>query len=139
MSDEDEGSGVSIAVSVDGAKAEVSNRALARIGEAAAWLFPKRAARVQITRALAQRVAEKIRSGESLDESERMFGALMFEKHARAIVNQTAAAERVRAILPEIEDRMQSLPPTSDRGTTADFVARVLARKSSGPGWLNSV
>jgi hypothetical protein len=124
MGDPDKGSAIKVGVDRSGARAEISNRALTRVGDAAAWLFPKQAARVRITQALAERTAERIRSGQDLDEQERAFVAQLFKKEARAIANQNAAAERIREVLPEIEVKMQALPPVADRGTTSDFVAR---------------
>jgi hypothetical protein len=111
-------------VSPESVSAHVSEGTLARLGDAVAWLVPKRAAKVKITAALADRVATKIQSGDSLDDQEQYFIGLVFKKEARKLANQEAAAQRVREVLPEVQERVQLLPPYEDRGTSRIFVDR---------------
>jgi len=124
MGDKPEELGVTVSVGPDQLRADVSQGALSKIGEAVAWLFPKRDATVKITAALAARVSEKIKSGEVLDEQECWFVGLVFEKEARAIANQQEVADRVQQVLPEVSAQLEQLPPLDERGTSRTFISR---------------
>jgi hypothetical protein len=125
--DKPEAPGVSVSVGPDRLRADVSQGALAKIGDAVAWLYPKRDAKVKITASLAARVSEKIKSGDGLDEQERWFVGLVFEKEARAIANQQEVADRVQQVLPEVSSQVAQLPPVDERGTSRTLIARAEA------------
>jgi hypothetical protein len=124
MSDQKNTDGISLEVKADGAAARVSDQALSRIGEAATWLMPRRAARVRITAALSERVAEKIRDGSPLNEDERFFVGLLFEKEGRLLGNREAAAEEIQRVLPEVNDRLKELPPAPEATPSQSFINR---------------
>jgi Protein of unknown function (DUF2806) len=115
---------IGIEVGAHRVRAHVSEGGLARLGSAAAWLAPLHAAKVKITAALAERVATKITSGEPLDDQEQYFVGRMFSKEARKLANQEAVAQRVEEVLPEVQERVQRLPPYEDPGTSSTFFAR---------------
>ena len=115
---------IGIEVSADRVRAHVTEGGLARLGSAAAWLAPVHAAKVKITAALAERVATKITSGEPLDDQEQYLVGRMFSKEARKLANQEAVAQRVEEVLPEVQERVQRLPPYEDRGASSTFFAR---------------
>lgn len=125
MSDEKESSpGLSVMVNETGVEAKLSSGTIARLGAAASWLFPNRDAKVVVTRALAERVADKIRKGDLLDLKEQGFVSLIFDKEARRLGNQQAVAERVLEVLPEVSAQLSQLPPQDDRGTSAELIGR---------------
>jgi hypothetical protein len=115
---------ITVDVGPDSISAHVSEGALARLGDAVAWLAPKHSAKVKITSALAERVAIKITSHEALDDQDAYFVSAMFHKEARKLANQEAVAQRVEEVLPEVQDRVRSLPPYRDRGTSRAFLGR---------------
>ena len=115
---------IEVKVGSDSVSAGVSEGALVRLGDAVTWLLPKHTAKVKITAALADRVATKIQSGAVLDENEQYFIGVMFQREARKLANQEAAAQRVKEVLPEVQDRIKLLPPYEDRGTSKMFVGR---------------
>ena len=115
---------ISVDVGSDSISAHVSEGALARLGDAVAWLAPKHSAKVKITAALAERVAIKIKSHEALDDQDEYFVSAMFHKEARKLANQEAVAQRVGEVLPEVQDRVRLLPPYRDRGTSRAFLGR---------------
>ena len=115
---------ISVDVGSDSISAHVSEGALARLGDAVAWLAPKHSAKVKITAALAERVAIKIKSHEALDDQDEYFVSAMFHKEARKLANQEAVAQRVGEVLPEVQDRVRLLPPYTDRGTSRAFLGR---------------
>jgi hypothetical protein len=117
-------SAIEVNVGSDSISAHVSESALVRLGDAVAWLAPKHSAKVNITAALAERVAIKIQSGDVLDDKEQYFIGLMFQKEARKLANQEATAQRVIEVLSEVQNRVQLLPPYNDRGTSKTFVGR---------------
>lgn len=120
----DDKQAIGIKVGADSVSAHVTEAGLARLGSAAAWLAPVHAAKVKITAALAERVATKITSGKPLDDQEQYFVGRMFSKEARKLANQEAVAQRVEEMLPEVEERVQRLPPYKDHGTSSTFFAR---------------
>lgn len=122
--DKPEKLGVSVSVGPDQVRADVSEGALSKIGDSVAWLFTKKDAKAKITAALAARVSEKIKSGDGLDEHERWFVGLVFEKEARAIANQQEVADRVQQVLPEVSARMAQLPPVDEPATSRTFIGR---------------
>ena len=113
-----------VEVGSDRVSAQVSEGALARLGDAVAWLAPKHSAKVKITAALAESVAIKIKSHEALDDQDEYFVSAMFHKEARKLANQEAVAQRVGEVLPEVQDRVRLLPPYRDRGTSRAFLGR---------------
>jgi hypothetical protein len=116
---------LSVGLTPEGATAQVSEGTLSKVGQAAAWLFPKKNAKAKVTAALADRVAEKIRSGAPLEEAERYLVSRLFEREARALENSEQAAEVVRAVLPETSKRMAELPPLPSSAEPSDeFVRR---------------
>lgn len=116
---------MTIGVTPEGASAQVSEGALAKVGQAAAWLFPKKNAKAKITAAVADRVADKIRSGAPLDEDERNVVSRLFRREARALANSEQVAEAVHAVLPETSERMAALPPDPDRPVPSEeFIRR---------------
>jgi hypothetical protein len=115
---------IAVDVGPDSISAHVSEGALARLGDAVAWLAPKHSAKVTITAALAERVAIKIKSHEALDDQEEYFVSAMFHKEARKLANQEAVVQRVGEVLPEVQDRVRLLPPYRDRGTSRAFLGR---------------
>jgi hypothetical protein len=115
---------IALDVGSDRISAHVSEAALARLGDAVAWLAPQHSAKVAITAALAERVARKIKSHEALDDQEQYFVSAMFHKEARKLANQEAVAQRVGEVLPEVQDRVRLLPPYRDRGTSKAFLGR---------------
>jgi hypothetical protein len=146
---------LSVEVGAEHVGAQVSDRALSRFGEAAAWLFPKKDAKAKITAALAQRVAEKIKSGTPLDESELYFIGRMFDREARQLANTERIAERTQLFLPEVQRRLEEVPHNDDDSVAnpgafvsraesvaaeiteddvRDLFARVLAGEISMPG-----
>src|SRR5438552_3772700 len=98
---------IAVKIGADSLSAHLSEETLARLGDAVAWLVPKHAAKVKIASALAERVAIKIQSGDALDDQEQYFIGLMFQKEARKLANQEAAAQRTREVLPEVRDRVR--------------------------------
>lgn len=116
--------GISVNVSEAGVAAKVSDGTIARLGAAAAWLFPKRDAKVVITQALAQSVAAKIRKGDLLNAQEQVFVSLLFEKEARRLANQQRVVDSVSEVLPQVEAQVKALPEYEDRGTTGEFIER---------------
>lgn len=122
--DKPQADGISVNVSEAGVDAKVSDVTIARLGAAAAWLFPKRDAKVVITQALAQRVVAKIREGDLLDVQEQVFVSLLFEKEARRLANQQSVGDRVSEVLPQVEAQVKALPEYKDRGTSREFVER---------------
>lgn len=125
MTDEKQSSpGLSVSVNETGLEASVGDGTIARLGAAASWLFPKRDAKVVVTRALADRVADKIRKGDLFNTQEQEFISLIFEKEARRLGNQQAVVERVVKVLPEVSDQLKQLPSQDDRGTSAEFIGR---------------
>jgi hypothetical protein len=115
---------IAVDVGSDSIRAHVSEGALALLGGAVAWLTPKHSAKVKITAALAERVAIKIKSHEALDDEDVYFISVMFHKEARKLANQEAVAQRVAEVLPEVQERVQLLPPYKDRGTSRAFLGR---------------
>jgi hypothetical protein len=115
---------IAVDVGSDSISAHVSEGALARLGDAVAWLAPQHSAKVTITAALAERVARKIKSHEPLDDQDQYFVSAMFHKEARKLANQEAVAQRVGEVLPEVQDRVCLLPPYRDRGTSKAFLGR---------------
>ena len=115
---------IAVEVGADSISAHVSEGALARLGDAVAWLAPQHSAKVTITAALAERVARKIKSHEPLDDEDQYFVSAMFHKEARKLANQEAVAKRVGEVLPEVQDRVRLLPPYRDRGTSKAFLGR---------------
>src|SRR5262245_20785777 len=113
MSDQKNNDGISLELNAEGAAARASDQALSRLGEAANWLMPRRAAKVRITAALAERVAEKIRAGSPLNEAEMFFVGQFFEKEARLLGNRESAAEEIHRVLPEVNDRLKELSPAA--------------------------
>ena len=124
MGEKDEKSGVAVVVNSNGVEARVSEGTLTKLGTGADWLFPRKAARAKITAALAESVAEKIRSGIPLGQQEQYLVSLIFEKEARALANRQAATDRFVEVYPEVEAQTKSLPEQKDRGTSPDFIAR---------------
>src|SRR5215510_13203242 len=124
MSDQKSNDGISLELNAEGAAARASDQALSRLGQAATWLMPGRAARVRITAALAERAAEKIRTGSPLNEAEMFFVGQFFEKEARLLGNREAAAEEIQQVLPEVEDRLKELPPVAQDAPSETFFNR---------------
>lgn len=125
MSEKDNTGGVSLEVRPDGAAVHVSEGTLSSFGKAAGWLFPRKAAKVKITAALAERVADKIKEGSPLDDLERGFVGQVFAREARALANTESAAERVHQLLPEVQARLPPLPAAAEAaGHRETFVSR---------------
>lgn len=124
MPEEKLGDGASLSVGPDHVQAQVSERVLAKLGDAAAWLFPRRDARVRITAALAHRVSEKIAIGGELDQQERNFVSSVFDKEGRALSNREAVADRVNKVFPEVAAQMKALPISAEQPMSKRFIAR---------------
>jgi len=114
---------VSVSVSSDHLRAQVSEGALGKFGSAVAWLFPSKNTKVKIAAALAARVSKKIRAGEPLDDQDRELVSLVFDRQARAIANQQTVAERVQQVLPEVSAQGRQLSPLPNGVTSQTFVA----------------
>jgi hypothetical protein len=115
---------IAVDVGPDSISAHASEGALARLGDAVAWLAPKHSAKGKITAALATRVATKLKSGDALDDEEQYFVSLMFQKEARKLAHQEAVAHRVVEVMPDVQDRVKLLLPYKDRGTSRFFLGR---------------
>ncbi len=120
----EEKSGASLAVGPHKVEASVSEGTLGKLGSAVAWLFQNKDARVKITSALAQRVSDKIATGDSLDENELAFVSRVFGKEARAIGNREIVAETVQRVLPEVDSQLRALPPAESKPLNETFVSR---------------
>ena len=125
MKKDEKDAALSVEVGTRGASARVSETALQKIGQAAAWLFPRKDANARITAAIADRVAEKIKAGTPLDEVERSFVGRMFEREARSLANAEEVAERVAELMAEVKARLARLPERVDSEDSARvFVGR---------------
>jgi hypothetical protein len=124
MADEESREGVRVSAKADGVELAVGDRTISRLGSAANWLFPQKHAKAVISAALAERVANKIQSGISLDQQEQYLVSLIFKKQARDLSNQQAVIDRVNQVLPQVESQVRSLPDNRDRGTSQEFLTR---------------
>lgn len=125
MDDKQDDTAFGFEIGPDRASAKISNQALGWIGRSAAWLAPIKTARSKITSAVAERVCEKIKRGESLNSEDLALVARVFEKEARVLENTEHVAEKVRSVLPEVHARLAQLPELADSTTsTKVFVSR---------------
>jgi hypothetical protein len=125
MGDEkSQGTGIAVSVNESGLEAKVSEGVITGLGTVASWLFPRKDAKVAITQALAQRVAEKIKSGEILNDQEQYFVSLIFEKEAKQLGNRRAIADRVLEVMPEVSEKMKAFPNSQDDGISSEFIER---------------
>ncbi len=116
-----------VAVSADGF--EVAGKAKgvsAWFSGISQWLFPGWSARAKITAAISDRVADKIRSGEPLNDDERCLAALAYEQEAQVLLRKAALVERVEIVMPEVARLVgQSEGPIGE--TSEDFKYRASA------------
>jgi hypothetical protein len=94
---------ISVEVGTQKVSASISHGALSRLGQVAAWLFPRKDAKAKITSALADAVAHKIKTGSRLNEVEQYFVGRMFDREVQAVTISEQLSHQVQAVLPDVQ------------------------------------